>query len=206
MFESSQMRSTQFYTAWYGPAMPRKQRTTRIVISKVYTRSGDDGTTTLGDLTRVSKSHPQITAFANVDEANSAVGVAIAIGRLPDSVADALRAIQNDLFDVGADLSVPFDPTAGASRLRIDQSYIEHLEHRCHQLITTLTTAGWTECSSISPARATLEAASTKVRKASMSVSAAAAAEAAVNPLIEPYLDRLITVLHEIAALDNPPS
>ncbi|WP_146164342.1 ATP:cob(I)alamin adenosyltransferase [Pseudosporangium ferrugineum] len=186
--------------------MPRNQRPKRIVISKVYTKAGDDGTTTLGDLTRVPKNHLQIVAYADVDEANSAIGAAIAIGRVPDGVADILRKIQNDLFDVGADLSVPFDSTVGTRRLRIDQSYIDRLELGSHQLLDKMTATGWTRCDSVTPSRAMLEVAAAAIRRASTSVSAAAEAEVDVNPLITGYLDQLSIALRNIAVIDCPPA
>ena len=76
-------------------------------ITRVYTKVGDNGTSALGDGSRVSKTDPRLAAYADVDEANSAIGVALALGGLSDEVATVLRAVQNDLFDVGADLCAP---------------------------------------------------------------------------------------------------
>src|SRR5207302_3390667 len=79
-------------------------------LTRIYTRTGDDGTTSLGDLSRTSKTDPRLMAFADVDEANSSIGVALALGGLPPDIADVLRMVQNDLFDVGADLCTPVVP------------------------------------------------------------------------------------------------
>ncbi|MCW2542782.1 MAG: ATP:cob(I)alamin adenosyltransferase, partial [Frankiales bacterium] len=79
-------------------------------LTRIYTKTGDDGTTALGDMSRVRKTDPRLVAYADVDEANSAIGVAIALGGLTEDIATLLRRIQNDLFDVGADLCTPIDP------------------------------------------------------------------------------------------------
>ena len=76
-------------------------------LTRIYTRTGDAGTTALGDMSRVRKTDPRLAAYADVDEANSAIGVALALGQLAPPVAEVLRSVQNDLFDVGADLCVP---------------------------------------------------------------------------------------------------
>src|SRR3954454_6574182 len=76
-----------------------------IHLTRIYTRTGDDGSTALGDMSRVHKTDPRLVAYADVDEANSAIGVAIALGNLDDDLGTVLRRVQNDLFDVGADLA-----------------------------------------------------------------------------------------------------
>ena len=80
-------------------------------LTRIYTKTGDDGTTALGDMSRVSKTSPRLTAYADVDEANSAIGVALALGPLPKTSRLLLKRVQNDLFDVGADLCTPSWPT-----------------------------------------------------------------------------------------------
>src|SRR3954451_4621331 len=87
--------------------MTRKHEDKPVVLAKIYTRTGDDGTTSLGDMSRTGKTDPRLAAYADVDEANSAIGVAIALGGLPEEIAALLRQVQNDLFDVGADLCTP---------------------------------------------------------------------------------------------------
>src|SRR4051795_9002627 len=84
-------------------------------LTRIYTRLGDDGETHLGDMSRVPKTHPRIEAYGTVDELNALLGVALTIPGLPDRHAEWLRRIQNDLFDVGADISVP----AGGERERL---------------------------------------------------------------------------------------
>lgn len=100
-------------------------------LTRIYTRTGDDGTTALGDFSRVRKTDSRLEAYADVDEANSAIGVVLALSDLPESVADVLRTVQNDLFDVGADLCTPVVENPDVEPLRVDESYVEWLEHQC---------------------------------------------------------------------------
>jgi cob(I)alamin adenosyltransferase len=94
-------------------------------LNRIYTKTGDDGTTALGDGNRVPKHHPRIASYGTIDELSSVIGVALAQGGVDESVRGALLGIQNELFDVGADLCVP--GTAG-DRLRITATYTERLE------------------------------------------------------------------------------
>ncbi|MEZ5114732.1 MAG: cob(I)yrinic acid a,c-diamide adenosyltransferase [Candidatus Nanopelagicales bacterium] len=100
-------------------------------LTRIYTRTGDDGTTALSDMSRTRKTDPRLAAYADVDEANCAIGVALALGDLPDDVADLLRRIQNDLFDVGADLSTPVVPDPEYPPLRVEPEYVTRLEEAC---------------------------------------------------------------------------
>lgn len=102
-----------------------------IVLSRIYTRTGDDGSTALGDGSRVRKTSPRITAYADVDEANAAVGVAIALGAFSPEVEAVLLRVQNELFDVGADLATPIAAAPAYPPLRIDASYVTRLEADC---------------------------------------------------------------------------
>ena len=103
-------------------------------LTKIYTRLGDGGETHLGDMSRVAKTDPRIEAYGTVDELNAQVGLALAAGALPETYAAWLRRIQNDLFDVGADLSVPLD-AAGTKRtgerLRVRPEQTAWLESVC---------------------------------------------------------------------------
>src|SRR5213082_935150 len=108
--------------------MPKNRRDQPIVLSHIYTRTGDDGTTALGDMSRVRKTDARLAAYADVDEANSAIGVAIALGGLDEDVQVLLRRIQNDLFDVGADLCTPVDPDPKYPPLRVLPEYTARLE------------------------------------------------------------------------------
>ncbi|MBX6767655.1 MAG: ATP:cob(I)alamin adenosyltransferase, partial [Actinomadura rubrobrunea] len=100
-----------------------KNRETPVVLSRIYTRTGDDGTTGLGDGSRTGKTDPRLAAYADVEEANAAIGVALAMGDLPEPIAKLLTRVQNDLFDVGADLCAPVTPNPPYPVLRIDSSY-----------------------------------------------------------------------------------
>ena len=106
--------------------MPRA-RDEPVRLTKIYTRGGDAGETSLGDGSRVSKLDGRIEAFGTVDELNAALGVVLA-GDVPDELRGVLARVQNELFDVGADLSVP---AAVGGRLRVDQSLVDRLEHDC---------------------------------------------------------------------------
>ncbi|MDQ1723728.1 MAG: cob(I)alamin adenosyltransferase [Frankiaceae bacterium] len=100
-----------------------------IRLTKIYTRTGDDGTTGLGGGGRVRKTSVRITAYADVDETNAAIGTAVALGGLPSEISAVLNGVQNDLFDVGADLSTPL-PDA-QTRLRVTAAYVDRLERHC---------------------------------------------------------------------------
>lgn len=97
-------------------------------LTKIYTRTGDDGTTGLSDFSRVSKNDVRLAAYADCDEANAAIGVAVTSGDLDDRVTPVLRVVQNDLFDAGADLATPVVADPEYPPLRIEPSYIERLE------------------------------------------------------------------------------
>ncbi len=92
--------------------MARNRKDTPVVLSRIYTRTGDGGMTRLGDMSEVAKTDPRLAAYADVDEANCAIGTAIAVGQLDPGVAVLLTRIQNELFDVGADLCKPIAATS----------------------------------------------------------------------------------------------
>ncbi|MGK5558348.1 cob(I)yrinic acid a,c-diamide adenosyltransferase, partial [Actinomadura kijaniata] len=116
-----------------------KNRETPVVLSRIYTRTGDDGTTALGDMSRAAKTDPRLAAYADVDEANAAIGVALAMGGLPENVVATLTHVQNDLFDVGADLSVPVTADPEYPPLRVTPDYVEWLEAACDEYNAGLT-------------------------------------------------------------------
>ena len=101
-------------------------------LTRIYTRLGDDGETHLGDMSRVSKSHPRIEAYGTVDELNAQLGVALALPAPGDRFAAFLRRVQNDLFDVGADISVPHG--GDRARLRLASEQTEWLEQACDEV------------------------------------------------------------------------
>jgi cob(I)alamin adenosyltransferase len=103
-----------------------------INLTRIFTRLGDSGETHLGDMSRVSKTHPRIEAYGTVDELNAHVGLALTVEGLPTQYAAWLRRIQNDLFDVGADIAAPDDPER--ERLRVVPEQTQWLEERCDEV------------------------------------------------------------------------
>jgi cob(I)alamin adenosyltransferase len=101
-------------------------------LTRIYTRLGDGGETHLGDMSRVPKTHPRIEAYGDIDELNSQIGVALATAGLPPRYGEFLRRVQNDLFDAGADLSVP--PSDERERLRLRGEQVTWLEHACDEV------------------------------------------------------------------------
>jgi cob(I)alamin adenosyltransferase len=102
-----------------------------VVLSRIYTRTGDDGTTALADGSRTKKTDPRLAAYADVEEANAAIGIAITMGDLDEDMRKLLTRIQNELFDAGADLAKPI--AADEQALRITADYIERLEEACDE-------------------------------------------------------------------------
>ena len=109
----------------------RERESSTVHLTRIYTRTGDDGTTALGDMTRTAKTGLRVSAYGDVDEANSAIGVSIALGDLGEDVIALLLRVQNDLFDVGADLCTPITPNPKWTTLRLDDSYVQRLENAC---------------------------------------------------------------------------
>jgi cob(I)alamin adenosyltransferase len=107
-------------------------------LTRIYTRLGDSGETHLGDMSRVAKTHPRIEAYGTVDELGAQIGVALTIDELPGQFRGWLERVQNDLFDVGADLSAPEDPDSTRERLRVIPAQTEWLEQRCDEVNATL--------------------------------------------------------------------
>src|ERR1700753_4383245 len=96
-------------------------------LTRIYTRTGDDGTTGLSDFSRVPKTHPRLDAYADSEEANAAIGVALALGNLPEAIVAPLAQVQNDLFDVGADLATPVVEDTEYPPLRVTAAQVERL-------------------------------------------------------------------------------
>ena len=177
--------------------MPR-EREEPVRLTRIYTRGGDAGETSLGDGSRVSKLDERIAAFGAVDELNAAVGVVLA-GECPDAVRGVLERIQNELFDVGADLSVPLEQEG---RLRATQAQIDALEQDCDRFnaelpeLRSFVLPGGTDTAS------RLHVARTTCRRAERAALAAAAAHA-VSPLAIVYLNRLSDLLFILARAAN---
>jgi cob(I)alamin adenosyltransferase len=107
-------------------------------LTRIYTKLGDGGETHLGDMSRVPKTHPRIEAYGDVDELNALLGLALAAGGLDERTADRLRRVQNELFDIGADLSVPPGHDEERPRLRVTGDYVTWLEEVCDEVNATL--------------------------------------------------------------------
>ncbi len=178
--------------------MKGRARDEPVRLTKVYTRGGDAGETSLGDGSRVSKLDCRIGAFGTVDELNSALGVVLA-GELPDAMREPLTRIQNELFDVGADLSVPWGVT---DRLRVEQPLIDELEQLCDTFnaelpeLRSFVLPGGTE------AAARLHVARTICRRAERDVLLGSE-ELELNPLVLVYLNRLSDLLFILARAAN---
>ncbi len=109
-------------------------------LTRIYTKTGDDGTTALGDMSRVRKTDPRVGAYADCDETNAAIGVALALGDLSERIRAVLSTIQNDLFDVGADLCTPVVADPQYPPLRVEPAYVERLEAWCDEFNAELPT------------------------------------------------------------------
>jgi cob(I)alamin adenosyltransferase len=176
-----------------------------IHLTRIYTRTGDDGTTGLSDFSRVSKNDPRLVAYADCDEANSAIGVAIALGQPDQKIADVLRQIQNDLFDAGADLSTPVVPDPEHPPLRVPQAYIDRLEGWCDAFNEPLPALNSFVLPGGSALSALLHVARTIVRRAERSAWAAVDAhQNGVSVLPAKYLNRLSDLLFILSRVANP--
>jgi cob(I)alamin adenosyltransferase len=176
-----------------------------IHITRVYTKVGDNGTSALGDGSRVSKTDPRLSAYADVDEANSAIGAALALGALTDEVASVLRAVQNDLFDVGADLCSPIVPDPKYPPLRIIESYVERLEAWCDEFNSRLPNLTSFILPGGTPGAALLHVARTVTRRAERSAWALIEVDPdRTNVLAARYLNRLSDLLFVLGRIANP--
>ena len=191
----------------YRGCMPEDRTDTPVVLSRIYTKTGDDGTTALGDLSRVPKTDLRLAAYADVDEANSAIGVAVTTGGLPDEVNALLIKIQNELFDVGADLCNPVAGEPAYPPLRIDESYITGLEQACDAYNENLPTLRSFVLPGGTPGSALLHVCRTIVRRAERTAWAALAEhDQTMNPLTAKYLNRLSDLLFILARVANEPA
>ncbi len=173
-------------------------------LTRIYTRTGDDGTTALGDMSRTLKTDARLIAFADVDEANSSIGVALALGELGDELGMLLRRVQNELFDVGADLCTPVVSDPDYPPLRIDESYVDRLEAECDRYNEPLPKLRSFILPGGTPGAALLHVARTVVRRAERSTWAALAQYGeAMNPLTARYLNRLSDLLFILARAAN---
>lgn len=177
-------------------------------LTRIYTRTGDDGTTSLGDMSRTGKNDPRLKAYADVDEANCAIGVVLAHGSMhggiDDDVRELLVGIQNDLFDVGADLCTPVVEQPEHPPLRITEAYVETLEAACDHYNDQLEPLRSFVLPGGSVAAAHLHVARTVVRRAERSTWAALDMyHGGMNPLTANYLNRLSDLLFILARVAN---
>jgi len=158
-------------------------------LTRIYTKLGDGGETHLGDMSRVPKTHPRIEAYGAVDELNAQIGLALAIGELPERHAEWLRRVQNDLFDVGADLSVP--PGGERERLRVVPEQVSWLEGACDEVNAELPSLRSFVLPGGTPAAAHLHVCRTVCRRAERRAIQVEDG----NPEVVRYLNRLSDLL-----------
>jgi cob(I)alamin adenosyltransferase len=176
-------------------------------LTRIYTKLGDRGETHLGDMSRVSKLHPRVEAYGTVDELGATLGVALAQGGLPASFAEWLGRVQNDLLDVGADLSVPApsgdEPDAkskGEARLRVTSAYVKWVEEVCDEINATLQPLRSFVIPGGTPAAAQLHVCRTVCRRAERR---AIAVGNDCNPEVIRYLNRLSDMLFILSRAVN---
>ncbi|MCX4746728.1 cob(I)yrinic acid a,c-diamide adenosyltransferase [Kitasatospora sp. NBC_01287] len=173
-------------------------------LTRIYTRTGDDGTTALGDMSRTTKTDPRLLAYADANEANAALGVAIAAGGLAEDLVAVLTRIQNDLFDVGADLATPVVEDPKYPPLRVEQTYIDRLEADCDRYNAELEKLRSFILPGGTPGAAYLHLACTVARRAERATWAAIEEHGeSVNPLAAKYLNRLSDLLFILARTAN---
>jgi cob(I)alamin adenosyltransferase len=174
-------------------------------LTRIYTKTGDDGTTSLGDMSRTSKNDPRLEAYATVDEANSAIGVVLALGGIKDDeITKLLVRIQNDLFDVGADLCTPIVDNPTTEPLRVLESQIDYLEKQIDKYNESLQPLRTFVLPSGTPASALMHVARTVVRRAERNTwHAIHSFGGGVNPITAKYLNRLSDLLFVLARTAN---
>ena len=173
-------------------------------LTKIYTRTGDDGTTSLGDMSRTSKNDLRLIAYADVDEANCAVGVVLACSELPADVRDLLLRVQNELFDVGADLCTPVVAEPKYPPLRVEAGYVTRLEEAIDTFNADLSKLRSFVLPGGTAASAHLHVARTVVRRAERATWAAMAEHTdAMSDLPATYLNRLSDLLFVLARHAN---
>jgi cob(I)alamin adenosyltransferase len=179
-------------------------------LTRIYTKTGDDGTTALGDFSRVRKTDVRLAAYADTDEANAAIGVAVTVGQLTAAVLAPLRQVQNDLFDVGADLCAPIVAPEDQAEpeyppLRVTEDYVTRLEGWCDEFNEDLPKLASFILPGGTPGAAYLHVARTVTRRAERSVWALLDDDPdRTNPLTAKYLNRLSDLLFILGRVANP--
>ena len=173
-------------------------------LTRIYTRTGDGGQTKLGDMSLTTKNDLRLRAYADVDEANAHLGVAVTTGGLDDDVVAVLTHVQNDLFDVGADLCTPVVPAPEFPPLRIEQAYVDRLEQWCDEYNEHLAKLRSFILNGGTAGAAHLHVARTVARRAERSGWAAFEQHAeTMNVLALKYLNRLSDLLFILARYAN---
>ena len=173
-------------------------------LTRIYTRTGDGGETRLGDMSVTTKNDLRLHAYADVDEANATLGLAIACGGLDDDVVAVLTHVQNDLFDVGADFCTPVVAEPEYPPLRVEQAYVDRLESWCDEYNEHLETLRSFILSGGTPAAAHLHVARTVVRRAERAAWAAYEQHGeTMNKLAITYLNRLSDLVFILARHAN---
>ncbi len=184
--------------------MSRERSEFPVVLSRIYTRTGDDGTTALADGSRTAKTDSRLAAYADVDEANCAIGMAITFGELSPDLAGLLSRVQNELFDLGADLATPVTDNPPYPPLRIQEAYITRLEQECDAFNEDLPTLRSFLLPGGSPGATLLHVARTVTRRAERSAWAAVGEHGdSMSPLPARYLNRLSDLLFILARVAN---
>nr|WP_296780895.1 cob(I)yrinic acid a,c-diamide adenosyltransferase [Rhodococcus sp. (in: high G+C Gram-positive bacteria)] len=174
-------------------------------LTRIYTRTGDDGTTGLSDFSRVTKNDPRLVAYADCDETNASLGVVLALGNPPPDVIEVIRTVQSDLFDAGADLSTPVAEDPKYPPLRIDQSYVDRLEAWCDHYNEDLTPLTSFILPGGTPLGALLHNARTVARRAERAAWAAVdESPETTSALPAKYLNRLSDLLFILSRHANP--
>jgi cob(I)alamin adenosyltransferase len=175
-------------------------------LTRIYTRTGDDGTTALGDLSRVAKTDPRLIAYADVDETNATLGVVRASPMLSADLDDLLRRIQNELFDVGADLCTPVVSDPEFPPLRVELEYVQRLEAACDTYNEQLAALRSFVLPAGTPVAAALHVSRTVTRRAERSTWTALDEHGdSMNPLTAKYLNRLSDLLFILSRIANLP-
>jgi cob(I)alamin adenosyltransferase len=174
-------------------------------LTRIYTRTGDDGTTGLSDFSRVSKNDARLEAYADCDETNAAIGVAVALGQPDERILGVLRRIQNDLFDAGADLSTPVVENPEHPPLRVGQDYVDRLESWCDEFNEPLPALNSFVLPGGTPLSALLHVARTVSRRAERSAWRAIEQHGdSISVLPAKYLNRLSDLLFILSRVANP--
>jgi cob(I)alamin adenosyltransferase len=174
-------------------------------LTRIYTKTGDEGTTALGDMSRVRKTDPRVGAYADCDETNASLGVALALGGLDAPIAAVLRQLQNDLFDVGADLCTPIVPDPAYPPLRVTEDYVTRLEGWCDEFNATLAKLASFILPGGTAGAALLHQSRTLARRAERSAWLLYEDDPErTNKLAMLYLNRLSDLLFILARVANP--